>query len=91
MGTGRWPTARVRSIEFKPDDGYPSDGTVTLFLDDEELKEFADSIYVHLRKIAAEAQAKAEALVADMPEEGSLEAIEQAQDASLGAAEAVTP
>ena len=69
MGTGRWPTARVRSIEFKPDNGYPSDGTVTIFLDDEELKEFADSIYAYLRKAAAEAQAKTEALVAGIPED----------------------
>ena len=70
MGTGRWPTAVIRSMEFKPDDGYPTDGTVTLFLDDEELKDFADSIYAHLRKTAGAAQAKAAALVAGIPEEG---------------------
>ena len=85
---GRWAEASIRSLELKPDDGLPGGDTVTLFLNDSELKEFADSIYAYLRKTAAEAHARAEVLVAGIPEEGSLEAIERAQDAALGAAEA---
>ena len=50
-------------------------------------KALADAIYSHCRTRAKQIEAQTAALVADIPEEGSLEAIERAQDAALGQAE----
>jgi len=52
-----------------------------------EAKMLADAIYGYCRERVGKQAQEVAVLAADLPEEGSLEAIERAQDAALGEAE----